>query len=410
MFLLYNIIIFFALPFWLILLWHKQKGQFRLKERLGFLTRTSKSPVWIHGVSLGEVKLAIRLGNNLINKGYSVLITSTTAAGLSQLENEKFPFAAFPLDFILFQKLALARVRPKAVILLETEIWPSLLKALTENSVPHFIINGRMSERKYSNYLKYKGYFKSLLSACWISASSETYAGRFLSLGLDSSRIVVHGNMKFDLVASANSAKDADFFNSVKAFFPEVKPPVWIAGSIREGEEEIILGCHNAVKSAVPLSRLIIAPRHLERVGKILELCWSLNLRPKLRSEFPDSDWDVLVLDTYGELSCAYSLADAAFIGGSILDYGGQNPLEPAVYKIPVLFGKYMNNFTDEADLLIKGEGALQVSTETEITGHVLSLLTNKEKAHIIGYNAFILLNKSIDSTERTVEWLLQKV
>lgn len=409
MFFLYNLIVFLLTPLWLIFLKLKQKDHLRLKERLGLTPRSDERPVWIHAVSLGEVKLAIKIANTLKSKDYNVFVTSTTKAGLSQLENEGFHGAAFPIDLVLFQKMALSRIRPRAVIFIETEIWPSLLKILLKRGIPAFIVNGRLSDKRLSSYLMFKDFFRSVLSGCWISASSEENARRFMSLGLDPEKVSFQTNLKFDIAGNDDDI-DGELLNKLREFLPANTPPVWIGGSVREGEEEIVLNVHSALKKMIEPVRLIIAPRHLARVGKILELCWSKGLKPKLRTELPEKEWDVLILDSYGELQRTYALADVAFIGGSLLEYGGQNPLEPAGCGIPVLFGPHMENFHEEAEALLEGGAAIKIDDPESLKEQLSGCLSDKVRREIIRNNSMIIINKSKGGSARTVEWMIEKM
>lgn len=409
MYLLYNILIILLTPIWLFIIARRQKGWSRIRERVGMLPKRDNEPIWIHGVSLGEVKLAIRLAYKLINNGYTVFLTSATRAGLEQLEKEKFPFSAFPIDSILYQILAVRRVRPKAVIFLETEIWPSLLRALSKKEIPTFIVNGRISTKKLSKYLLFRSFFKNSLGSSWISASSEEYADRFRSLGIQKDRVEVSSNLKFDIAAPKENKKVSDV-STLSEFMPPDNGSLWIGGSIREGEEEILLDAHVAVKNEIGSSRLIIAPRHLERVGKILEGCWSRGLKPKLRSELPGRDWDVLILDSYGELHETYGLAKVAFMGGSILQLGGQNPLEPAGWGMPVIFGPHMENFADESKALLDNGGAAQISNPEEIAPTIIALFKDESKRQVMGYNNLKYMNNVSGGIDRTVEWIIEKL
>jgi len=406
----YNLLVLLLFPIWLFLLWKRQRPHFRISERMGFYPRSLKNPVWIHGVSLGEVKLAIKLANILKKKGFEVFLTTTTKAGASQLEKEGFPFAMFPVDFYLFQKLAVCRLEPKAVILMETEIWPSLFNVLRKKKAACFIVNGRISDRKLSSYLKFRSIFREALKSCFVSASSAENLERFISLGADRNFSAVQSSMKFDVAGTEHPDIPKDLQCAMRGFLPESGLPVWIAGSVREGEEELFLKSHVSIKKEEKDAKMIFAPRHLTGIGSILEKCWKLGLRPKLRSEIPDKEWDVLIVDTYGELQNIYSFARVAFIGGSILDYGGQNPLEPAALGIPVLFGKHMENFAEEAEELVRCGGARTIDDTEKIPEAVIALFKDNVQVQIMRANALNLVNKTKGASEATVDWILEKL
>lgn len=404
---IYNIIALILAPIWLLLLWKSQKN-LRLKERLGFLPKREDHPVWVHSVSLGEAKIGARLINTLKNKGLSIFATTTTSSGKGEFEKNKIESNFFPLDFILFMKIALKRIKPAAVVMVETEIWPSLFYLCNKANIPIYIVNARISDKKLTYYIKYRKLFSDIINKVWILASSEEYKKRFIEIGASKEKVFVMGNMKFDLKFPEES-KLSQFKISIRDFLKDgIK--IWIAGSVREGEEEKILKCQKEICQQIENARLIIAPRHLNRVGKIIEMCAKLGLKVILRSEFPSKEWDVLILDTYGELIYAYSLAPIAFVGGSLEKFGGQNPLEPAIYKSAVIIGESFENFYDQVKIMEQNGGVLIVKNENELTERILYLFDNEEDRKRIGENGFMIISFCQGATEKNASFISERL
>ncbi|MCX7830987.1 MAG: hypothetical protein N2445_08025, partial [Acidobacteria bacterium] len=304
--------------------------------------------------------------------------------------------------------IALKRIEPSALVVIETEIWPSLFYLCKIKDIPVFIVNARISEIKINKYIRYKRLFADTINKIWILCSSEEYKDRYMKVGADSGRIIITGNMKFDITFPEES-KISKFKISVRDFLKE-EFKIWVAGSVREGEEEKILRCHKKISQHIEKSKLIIAPRHLNRVGKIIEMCNIIGLKPALRSEFPTKDWDVLILDTYGELFYAYSLSRIAFVGGSLVELGGQNPLEPLLHKNAVIIGSHFSNFKEEVNVLREYKGIIIVNSEEELAEKIIYLFKNDEYRDIIAEKGFQVIDKCKGASERTASFIKEKI
>lgn len=400
---LYNLLVFVLLPLWLLFLWRSQK-RFALKERLGFLPKRKDNPLWIHSVSLGEVKIALILIDKLKAKGFNLFLTTTTSSGMGEFEKKQIDCCFFPIDFILFMKIALLRVKPSALILIETEIWPSLFYLCNKNRIPIFILNARLSEKILKYYKIFKVLFADIISKIWILASSSEYEKRYIEIGANEKKVLKTGNMKFDIKIPSDEELSR-FYLSVRDFIKE-NIEIWVAGSVREGEEEKIIKCQKRIMEVYNNVRLIIAPRHLNRVGKILEQCYKEGMKVVLRSEFPSKDWDVLILDTYGELLYTYSLSKISFVGGSLVDFGGQNPLEPAIFKNCIIIGENYSNFTNEVRLLKENRGVVIVKNEEELFSKIKYLYENEEDRRFFGENSYNAVMECKGATEKNVEFI----
>ncbi len=406
--LVYRTLSLLLAPFWLLFLAVQQRGNFRLFERLGFYESRKDAPIWIQAVSVGEVRIALRLATVLKARGLPVALTSTTATGLDLAVKEGAPDLvpqAFPVDIPGCAKRAVKRLSPRALVLVETEIWPTLFREARASGVPVFIVNARLSDRSFRRTQKFKTLYEKALTDVFIAAQSEEHAARFRILGAGSERIVVLGNLKYDL-------RPPEDFERVRETLARGLPeaPLWVAGSVREGEEALVLEAHAAVRAAVPGARLILAPRHLNRAPLCLEQCQKLGLRGVERTSGAGPDWDVLILDTVGELWSAYALGTAAFVGGSLVPLGGQNVLEPAFLGKPVLFGPHTENFREDAERLLAGSGAVRVGTPGELAERVAEFLTEPASADLCGNKALLAVEAHRGAVDRTAKWIADTI
>ncbi len=400
---LYRIAASFLSPFWLLALGLGQRRRFRPAERLGFLPRPSEPPVWVQAVSLGEARIALRLGAVLRSLGFPVFFTSTTAAGLEALEREGAPFSAFPLDLPSAARRALSRVRPRALILVETELWPVLIREAKRKGIPVLVVNGRLSDRALSRCLRFRSLYRRVLDGVFVGAQTEEHAARFRLLGAAPERVTVLGNLKYDLLPPPN-------FEEAREALARLHPgggALWVAGSVREGEEDAVVEAHASLRASLPGARLLLAPRHLERTAAAEEACRRRGLKTVRRTTAsPGEDWDVLLLDTFGELWAAYALGEAAFVGGSLVAMGGQNVLEPAYLGKPVLFGPHTENFREDAERLLASGGGFRVDSPKALAWRLESLLRDPDLARAAGLKARAAVESHRGAVERAARWV----
>lgn len=400
---LYRLLTFLLTPLWLLYLLVRQRGQARLKERLGFLPVRKDSPIWIQGVSVGEIRIALKLASALRERSLPVVLSSTTAAGLelAAREGQCGEPCAFPLDLASSADRALERLNPRALVLVETELWPVLFRKAAKEGIPVFVVNGRISDRSLKRVQRLKTLYASALEEACIAAQNEEHASRFITLGARKHRTVILGNLKYDLSPPSDFAEttaELSRFCSVA--------PLWTAGSVREGEETAVIKAHERVREKIPGARLILVPRHLNRSSFCLEACRKAGFRAIARSGGPETDWDVMVLDSMGELWSAYSLCGAAFVGGSLVNTGGQNVLEPAFLGKPILFGPSTENFREEAERLLAAGGAVRVKDAVELGDEVSKFLADSERARLHGQRAAEAVSRYQGAVERTVSWI----
>jgi len=401
---LYRILTLVLSPLWLLALALKQRGACRIRERLGGLPVRKDEPVWIQAVSVGEVRIALRLAARLKELGVPVALTSTTAAGLGLASSEgpgDLTPAAFPLDLPWCVRRAFAAVKPRALVLVETELWPVLFRGARTLGIPVFIVNARLSDRAYGRTMRFKNLFGKALKDAHVAAQNEEHGARFKLLGAYPGRVRVLGNLKYDLAPPAHfeAAREA-----LAAQLPE--GPLWVAGSVREGEEDLVLGAHCEVRKTLPSARLVLAPRHLNRAALCVELARARGLTAARWTQDPGRNWDVLVLDTVGELWSAYDLGRAAFVGGSLVPLGGQNVLEPAYLGKPVLYGPHTQNFREETERLSASGGGFQVENPSELGWRVVAFLTDEDLARGCGQRALLAVEHHRGSVDRVARWL----
>jgi 3-deoxy-D-manno-octulosonic-acid transferase len=379
--------------FWLYSRW---SGRYRrgFRERLGFVppaatARLEGRPrLWVHAVSLGEVQVAASMIRAL-NKdlpGCSVLLSTATEHGFDlarSLFGETFPLIFAPVDLPFSVRKALRRVRPHALVFLETELWPTWIEEARALGTRIALVNGRISTRSLEGYLRFRFFFRNVLSRIdAFSMISEGDARRIRAMGADGRRVQVNGNAKYDLLAErVEEGAEAAVRRELNLHEGE---PVLVAGSTRSGEEARLLDAYESILTAFPGTVLVLAPRHIERGREIAGLARSRGHRCQLRSGLRDRGEPrtapVLVLDTFGELFRLYSAATLVFCGGSLVPLGGQNPMEAAVWGKPVLYGPHMDEFRDAGALLAEQGADGTVRDAEMLAAEAVRLLGSTEE------------------------------
>ncbi len=441
---LYNIafIIFgiFYLPYLII----TRRYRYGLKEKLGFLSGELKSIcarnkiIWIHAVSLGEMK-AIGPLAPLLRKSFPEhkLIFSTITntgynAAAKMLEEEEAAFyLPFDLSFIVSKVVAI--VRPEIFISMEAELWPNLIESVYAQGARLIMVNGRISPRSYSRHKKAKFFISGLLKKfSLLLMQSESDAKRIRELGAPKDRIFITGNLKFDL-----GLKDKEDVRAGlrKKLGIKEQDMLLVCGSTGRGEEKVILDCFKALKNEYRNIKLLIAPRHIERsaeIEKLISKAGFKSARLSLLSPCPvpeRSEWfgvqssalpvpskaegslePIFILDTIGELRSMYSASDIVFVGGSLIKRGGQNPIEPAGLARPIIFGKYTYNFQDVIRILIEQDAGIEVQDKAGFYKAIKYLLDNSEKRNQMGSNAKIVVDKNSGSCQRTIVQILSNL
>ncbi len=413
MLILYDIIYFFFVLTAIPILIFKGKWRRELLSRFGFFPsefmakcQTSKV-IWLHAVSVGEILAA----ENLIQKmsgalpGYHLVLTTVTNTGFDLARQRFVPMGIAviyaPLDFRFVVKKYINAIGPKMYITAETEIWPNLFRALQKQQVPIVQVNGRISEAAFQKYQRVKFLFKNVLKAVSVFCMQSSFdADRIKTLGAVADKIRIVGNMKFDQLVPEKIVHRSDFGYSDQEL-------IWVAGSTHPGEERIVLNIYRHLKSEFSNLRLILAPRHVERVDEISRLLSTFVLPNVRYSQWFDrgiGGSDVLLVDTIGELRSLYQIADLVFVGKSIIGKGGQNVIEPAAYGKPVLVGPHVENFRQIVQIFLDAEAMVQVKDEEGLLEQMGFWLRNLESARAVGQRARDVVLSNQGATQRTLE------
>ena len=388
-----------------------------LSQRLGYLPVSfnldAESSIWIHAVSVGEVLTARALIPDL-REAYPRLrlfLSTTTMAGQEVAKRNVQGVDAvfyFPFDWSFIVRRTLRLVRPKLFVMMETEIWPNLLRECRRTNVKTILVNGRISSRSYPRYRLVKPLFKRVLAHVdRFCVQGEESKRRLIDLGADPARVIVTGSLKFDSLDVPAASSHTRPRDRVLRFF-RIAPSrvVVVAGSTMRDEERVLLKAFRRLKGTTANPLLILAPRHPERFGEAVDLSQQAAFITVRRSELPIDDEpraEVVVLDTIGELAQVYQVATVVFVGGSLVDMGGHNILEPAVFGKPIVFGPHMQNFSEIANAFLVNDAAVQVPSERALEDALVALLTDPVRRARLGAAARALVESNRGARDRTL-------
>ncbi|MDD5730735.1 MAG: 3-deoxy-D-manno-octulosonic acid transferase [Candidatus Omnitrophica bacterium] len=396
------------------------KGKFHkgFASRLGVLPKSLElnNPIWVHAVSVGEA-MAVRQLVDKLRLAYpskKFVFSTVTATGnkiVKAIAKDSDLVIYLPLDLSFIVSKVVGRVRPAAFIIAETEIWPNLISCLSAKNIPVVLINGRISDSSFKGYSLVKLILRGILNKVSLfCVQTQTDVKRLISLGVDENRIRVTGNLKFDIKPRRDSRDNSSSLRQKLGI--NAKDKVFIAGSTHANEEAMILRVYKGLFEVFPGLRLLIAPRHPERAPEIDDIVSRSGFNPVRISGLAagnakgDSARAVFILDTIGQLADFYSIADLVFVGGSLVKKGGHNILEPAVLGKAVIFGPFMFNFRDIADLFLSNGAACSVSGEEELKKAISLLLKDPRKIEELGAKAGRLIVENQGATERTLGFI----
>ena len=413
---IYTLLLYLSLPIAILKLIAKErKSPFRnakLKNQLGFVTKTSSKVIWVHCVSVGEFNAARPLIDQLLDiyPEHRLAITTTTITGAEAVRNhyqDRVIHYFFPFDLPFIVGPFIKKINPVACILLETEIWPNLINNLNKKAIPVVLVNARLSERSFSKYQRFFSNLvqKTLNQLTLIASQNEHSSERFLSLGVSPNKVVTVGNLKFD----SNEKDNPNTTQSLQQMIGQRR--VVVFASTREGEEKKIIKSYVNTKDKFD-ALMIIIPRHPQRFDEVYNLIVDSGLDVKRRSDGLrcDENTQVLLGDSMGELLSYYSVCDIAFIGGSLIDTGGQNMLEAAATSKPILFGPSVFNFEQIAQLLLEKDAAIQVDDANDLMKTISSLLLDDPKRQKLGENAKNLLEKHRGAIDRLMKLIIPNI
>jgi 3-deoxy-D-manno-octulosonic-acid transferase len=388
--------------------------------------RTSNRPcVWFHAVSVGEVLLLKQVIARFRQRfpNWDCVLSTTTNTGFDVAMKNYPDLRVFywPLDFTWAVKQALRRVRPALVVLAELELWPNFILAAKRQGVKLAVVNGRMSPRSYRGYSKIRWLMALLLHRIDLFAvQNQDYADRLIDLGAPREHVHVTGSVKYDGVNTnrhnAKTQELARLLGIATNYEPRTTDLVWIVGSTQAPEEQIALDIYRRARERFPNLRLILVPRHKERFDEAADLLARSGLPYIRRSQVSALSPcplvssspcpAIILLDTLGELSAAWGLADVAFVGGSLSQRGGQNMIEPAAYGAAVTFGPHVWNFQETVDRLLEHGAAIQVRDAVELERETRRLLGDAEARRRLGDAAQRFVLSQQGATERTIDLL----
>ena len=423
MYLLYSVLLAVAFavsaPFYL---W-KGRGTGRylgtLGDRMGGAAGRLPAPdgpaIWIHAVSVGEAMAARALVGPLKARlpGHRVFLSTTTMTGQAIAKEAAGADGVFyaPFDFRRSVRKTLDRLRPALLVLVETEIWPNLIHEAKLRGTRIAMVNGRISPRSFPRYRRVRALLGRVLDEIDLFLmQGEAHRSRLVAMGASAQRVRVSGNLKYDSLAPPDTPPALRHALGQDSAAP---PPLFVAGSTTDGEEEAVLSAFAAVRAGHAQARLVIAPRRPERFAAVAESAAATGLRVARRTTLPAEGWrdgDVLVLDTVGELAQVYALATVVFVGGSLAPRGGHNVLEPAVAGRPIVVGPHMENFQEIAATFLAEDAMLQVEDAAGLTQAVTALFDDAARRDALGRRAQDVVERNRGALERTVSALASLV
>jgi 3-deoxy-D-manno-octulosonic-acid transferase len=366
--------------------------------------------IWVHAVSVGEVLAATELIRELkaALPGWVIAVSTTTETGqrLAKERLKESPVFYLPLDFRFAVRRYLEVLRPKMLVLMESELWPRLIDECAKNGIPVAVVNARISDRSFPRYLRLRRLWRPFLEmiSLFLAQSRET-AERLVKIGAPAERVRVAGNLKYDVQAREASQMTKRIGSLLSG------ARLIVAGSTVAGEDEALLGAWPGIHQAVPDAALLIAPRHPDRFEEVLGLirksgypfyrCSHLMLHTE-----PIFGGTILLLDTIGDLASMYGLAAVAFVGGSLVAKGGHNPLEPAQFAVPVVMGPSFENFREVVEAM-RSADAIRIVEPQIFADSLIAMLRDTEEARTLGERGRAVFEAQSGATARTVQSLM---
>lgn len=387
-------------------------GVKRLPENILF---KRDKPIWIHALSVGEVVSSVPLVMKLKErfKDKRIVFSASTKTGF-EVANKLFKknvdsIFYFPFDLLFSVKYIAGKIDPAIVIIVESDIWPNFLFEMKKRHIPVVLINARLSNRSFKGYKHFPFISNKLfLSFAKICTQSIEDARRFMLLGIPSNMISTTGNIKFDQPYDPVSEKQIETLKQSMHIYHQPVKKILIAGSTHKGEESILIDAFLRIRKDFADTVLIVVPRNPERARSVLKLCKSAGFSSILMKDIEnigkDKKFDVIVVDAIGILKRLYAIADVAFVGGSFVDLGGHNPLEPSAFSKPVIFGQYMSAFANISQMLVDSGGAVQVENTNSLYETTSDILSDRDKALNMGEKAFRVFNANKGAVDKTLK------
>jgi len=429
--LVYNILfaIFFCLsaPYYFLKMWRRGNWRGGFGQRLGrydheIKNAFAKKPVlWLHAVSVGEVNVCLQLIRALESRlpNFQMVVSTTTSTGMGELQRKLPPHVHaiyYPIDFFPVVRRALKTIQPRAIILVEAEIWPNFLWQAMDRNVPLFLVNARVSERSFRGYKRFAFLFRPIFSAFrGVGCQNEIDAARLRELGFSPAVMRAEGNLKFD-AAKSDERRSLDVPALLRQLGVSEKDRVLVAGSTHAGEEAILAEIFLRLRKTFADLFLILVPRHFERAKEVARDLETRGVNFFLRSEITAAtksapgQINCLLVNTTGELNFFYEHATLVFVGKSLSARGGQNPIEPGALGKAMVFGPNMQNFVSVTEAFLAKKGAVQVRNAAELEEVFTSLLADETRRNELGKNALTVVHENQGATERTAQMLAENL
>lgn len=390
----------------------KPKWRSTMLERFGLggweKSRSLNAPIWCHAASVGEFGGLVPVLKQLreLQERRDILVTVTTRTGKEQVLQSQLADACsvLPFDQPLCIRSALRTMRPRLLVISETELWPNLLLEVDRRGIPVVLINARISDYSFPRYQAIDWLLRPVLqTVAKIMTQSALDAERFVLLGADPRAVQVAGSTKYDQPPVQFSPGERESFAGGAGI--DIRRPCFVAGSVRPGEEEVVIEAYLSAVTQVPGLQLVIAPRHQERFSAVADLLAAKQIQFARRSAATaGSTAPVLLLDTIGELRKFYGLASVAFVGGTLVDIGGHNPLEPAACSVPVVVGPHTSNVRDAIDSLRKAGAHLEALTAADLARYVIRLSTEEDLRAGLGALSYRVWESNAGATAKVVD------
>jgi 3-deoxy-D-manno-octulosonic-acid transferase len=424
---LFTICFVLASPYYFMRLWRRGNWRPGFRERFGHYhaglkqALTNRHVIWIHAVSVGEVNLCTQLIRALEPRvpNLKIVVSTTTTTGMGELRRHLPTHISkiyYPIDRRTCVNRALAVINPKAIVLIEAEIWPNFIWHVQKLGIPLFLANARLSDRSYRGYKRWGFLFRPLFASfAGVGAQNETDAARLREIGCRPEVINVVGNLKFD-AAKLNERHTLDVPVLLRQLGVPDDAPVLLGGSTHDGEEVILAEVARRLRLRFPKLFLVLVPRHFERAGEVGRQLRERGVKFVRRNEifantqFQEGDVECLLVNTTGELRFFYRYATVVFIGKSLTAVGGQNPIEPGALGKAMVFGPNMQNFADITLHFLKKSAAIQVHNPEELEKTIAELLADQTRRAELGRNALEVVAENLGAINRTVEMFLEQI
>jgi len=415
--LFYRVLFIVLLPLLLLVLIIRSKNnpeyRQRLMERLGFIPKNMKKEgIIVHAASVGEViALKAFIEKLLVNyPNTPITITTFTPTGSAQVKKlfaAKVQHCYLPIDSLLCTWFFLSSLKPKTIVFMETELWPNLIAQCKNRHIKLLLVNGRLSTKSMNSYQKLQWLIKPTLNAFdKILTQSQINQNNFVALGGEELNCELSGNLKFDISINHSVIEK----QTELAKYIETPRQLWVIASTHKGDEALILKSFKQFYKRHPDLLLVIVPRHPERFNEVAELCINEGFITQKRSENTavNASTHVWILDTLGELMPMCALASVVTMGGSFSNIGGHNPLEPALFKKPVIVGPDMSNFTEVMEQLSNAQGIIQLNNTEQLTDMMTTLLQDDDHRNLLGENAYAVVLQNQGASDKSLACLAQ--